>query len=59
MHRFRHLSLSLPGRLRHSVADHERLIRAYLDRDKTALACAVTRSLVLGGYRAIETSGQL
>jgi len=28
MHRFRHLSLSLPGRLRHSVADHERLIRA-------------------------------
>ena len=58
MHRFRHLSLSLPGRLRHSLADHERLIRAYLDRD-TALAAAVSRSLVLRGYQAIETSGQV
>jgi DNA-binding GntR family transcriptional regulator len=57
MHRFRHLSLSLPGRLRHSVADHERLVRAYADRD-VALASAVSRSLVLRGYRALEKSGR-
>jgi DNA-binding GntR family transcriptional regulator len=57
MHRFRHLSLSLPGRLLHSVADHERLLLAYADRD-TALAVAVSRSLVLRGYRAIEASGR-
>ncbi|HEX3792812.1 MAG TPA: GntR family transcriptional regulator [Pseudonocardiaceae bacterium] len=55
MHRFRHLSLSLPGRLLHSVADHDRLLRAYADRD-AALAAAVSRSLVLRGLRAIEKS---
>ena len=58
MHRFRHLSLSLPGRLLHSVADHERLVRAYAERD-TAMAVAITRSLVWRGYRAIERSGRL
>src|SRR5262249_10594648 len=57
LHRFRHLSLSLPGRLRHSVADHERLVRAYTDRD-VALASAVSKSLVLRGYRALERSGR-
>ncbi len=56
MHRFRYLSLSLPGRLLHSLADHERLVRAYTERD-AALAIAVTRSLVLRGYRAIERTG--
>lgn len=56
MHRFRHLSLSLPGRLLHSVADHERLVNAYADRD-AGLAAAVSRSLVMRGYRAIERSG--
>jgi len=58
MHRFRHLSLSLPGRLLHSLADHERLVRAYADRD-AALAAAVSRSLVLRGYHAIERSGRV
>jgi DNA-binding GntR family transcriptional regulator len=58
MHRFRHLSLSLPGRLLHSLADHERLVRAYADRD-AALAVAVSRSLVLRGYHAIERSGRV
>jgi DNA-binding GntR family transcriptional regulator len=58
MHRFRHLSLSLPGRLLHSLADHERLLQAYADRD-TDLAVAVSRSLVLRGYRAIESSGRV
>jgi DNA-binding GntR family transcriptional regulator len=58
MHRFRHLSLSLPGRLLHSLADHERLVRAYADRD-AALAAAVSRSLVMRGYRAIESSGRV
>ena len=57
MHRFRHLSLSLPGRLLHSVADHERLVRAYADRD-VALAAAVSKSLVLRGLRAIEASNR-
>ena len=57
MHRFRHLSLSLPGRLLNSVADHERLVRAYADRDAT-LAAAVSRSLVMRGLRAIEGTGK-
>jgi hypothetical protein len=39
------------------LADHERLVRAYTERD-VALAVAVTRSLVLRGYRAIERSGR-
>ncbi len=56
MHRFRHLSLSLPGRLLHSVADHERLVNAYADRD-AGLAAAVSKSLVMRGYRAIERAG--
>jgi DNA-binding GntR family transcriptional regulator len=57
MHRFRYMSLSLPGRLPRSFADHERLVRAYTERD-VAMAVAVTRSLVLRGYRAIERSGR-
>ncbi|HEX3788047.1 MAG TPA: GntR family transcriptional regulator [Pseudonocardiaceae bacterium] len=52
----RHVSLSLPGRLHRSVTDHERLLAAYADRD-AALAVAITRSIVLGGLRAIEASG--
>lgn len=58
MHRFRHLSLSLPGRLMLSVADHERLVRAYAERD-VAMAVAISRSLVWRGYQAIERSGRL
>lgn len=57
MHRFRHLSLSLPGRLVNSLADHERLVRAYSERD-VAMAVAISRSLVWRGYRAIERSGR-
>jgi DNA-binding GntR family transcriptional regulator len=53
---FRHLSLSQPGQIQRSVADHRRLLRAYAERDKTA-AVAMTRALVMGGYRAIERSG--
>jgi DNA-binding GntR family transcriptional regulator len=56
MHRFRHLSLSLPGRLLNSLADHGRLVRAYADRD-VAMATAISRSLVWRGYQAIERSG--
>ncbi|HEY2694269.1 MAG TPA: GntR family transcriptional regulator [Pseudonocardiaceae bacterium] len=51
----RHVSLSLPGRLDRSVDDHERLLTAYADRD-APLAVAITRSIVLGGLRAIEAS---
>jgi DNA-binding GntR family transcriptional regulator len=52
----RHLSLSQPGRLGPSLSDHARLLRAYEDRD-AKLAAALTQSLVLAGYAAIERSG--
>jgi len=53
---FRHLSLSQPGQIRRSVADHHRLLMAYEERDKTA-ATGMTRALIMGGYRAIQRSG--
>jgi DNA-binding GntR family transcriptional regulator len=52
----RRLSLSFPGRLVRSVEDHERLLAAYTDRD-TELAVAITKSIIMAGYRAIEASG--
>lgn len=52
----RHLSLSQPGRLGPSVADHGRLLKAYEDRD-AELASALTQSLVRKGFAAIERSG--
>jgi DNA-binding GntR family transcriptional regulator len=52
----RHLSLSLPNRLGRSLADHDRLLRAYEDRDPD-LAAALTQSLVRRGLAAIERSG--
>lgn len=52
----RHVSLSLPGRLDKSVADHDRLLRAYCDGDAD-LAVAITKSIIKGGLRAIERSG--
>jgi DNA-binding GntR family transcriptional regulator len=52
----RHMSLSRPGRLALSFADHERLVRAYEDRD-ARLAVALTRSLVERGLATIERSG--
>jgi DNA-binding GntR family transcriptional regulator len=56
MLRLRHVSLSLPGRIHTSLEDHERLLRAYEDRD-VDLACALTSSLVMRGLAAIERSG--
>lgn len=52
----RHLSLSLPGRMHRSLADHDRLLRAYEDRD-AELAAALSQSLVRRGLAAIERSG--
>ncbi len=52
----RHLSLSFPGRLDRSVEDHERLLSAYTERD-APLAVALTKSIIMAGYRAIEASG--
>ncbi|HEY0807115.1 MAG TPA: GntR family transcriptional regulator [Pseudonocardiaceae bacterium] len=52
----RRLSLSFQGRLAQSVADHERLLNAYAGRD-APLAVAITKSIIMGGYRAIEASG--
>ena len=48
-----HLSLAVPGRLDRSLADHERLLAAYADRD-APLAIAITRSIVHAGFDAIE-----
>jgi DNA-binding GntR family transcriptional regulator len=56
MLRLRHLSLSSPGRLQVSVEDHQRMLRAYRDRD-AKLAAALTASLVVRGLRTIESSG--
>ena len=53
---FRHLSLSQPGRLARSVEDHRRLLIAYEEQDKTA-AAAMSRGLIMAGYRAIVRSG--
>ncbi len=52
----RHVSLSMPGRLKRSVADHDLLMRAYEDRDGE-LAAALTKSLVAGALAALERSG--
>ncbi len=52
----RHVSLSLPGRLARSVADHERLLAAYADGD-AELAVALTRSIIMTGLHSIEASG--
>ncbi len=52
----RHLSLSLPGRLRASVSDHERLLHAYEEREAD-VAAALTQSIVRRGLKAIEGSG--
>lgn len=52
----RHLSLSRPGMLRTSVSDHDRLLRAYEDRESD-LAAAITQAIVRRGLRAIEGSG--
>jgi DNA-binding GntR family transcriptional regulator len=56
MLQLRHVSLSQPGRIRTSLEDHERLLRAYEDRDAD-LAAALTSSLVMRGLGAIERSG--
>lgn len=56
MLQLRHVSLSKPGRLDRSVADHARLLQAYEDRDGE-LAAALTKSLVMGGLAAIERFG--
>ncbi len=53
---FRHLSLSQPGRLARSVEDHRRLLIAYDERDAIT-ATAMTRGLIMAGYRALERSG--
>jgi DNA-binding GntR family transcriptional regulator len=56
MLQFRHVSLSMPGRLEQSVKDHDRLLLAYRERNGD-LAAALTQSLVLGGLAAIERQG--
>lgn len=50
-----HLSLAVPGRLDRSLADHQRLLAAYAERD-APLAVAITRSIVLAGHHAVEAA---
>ena len=52
----RHYSISLPGGMRDSAADRQRLIHAYEDRD-AVLAAALSRSTVLRALARIERSG--
>lgn len=56
MLQLRHVSLSQPKRLEQSLNDRERQVRAYEARDVT-LAVALTRSMVLSAFAAIERSG--
>jgi len=49
----RHRSMSAPHRMRQSIDDHRRLIRALEERDP-ALAGALMRSIVMGGLAALE-----
>ena len=51
--RLRRISLSQPGRLQKSYEDHERLCRAYEDRDPT-LAAALIRSNHVTGLSVLE-----
>jgi DNA-binding GntR family transcriptional regulator len=56
MLKLRYLSLTHPGRLEQSLADHERLIRAYHERD-AALAVALKKGIVQRGLAMLERSG--
>jgi DNA-binding GntR family transcriptional regulator len=56
MLQLRYLSLSTPGRLQQSLSDHERLLRAYKERD-SALSVAIKRGIVMRGLANIEKSG--
>jgi DNA-binding GntR family transcriptional regulator len=51
--RLRRIGLSHPGRLHQSADDHERLYRAYEDRDSN-LAAALIRSNHISGLAALE-----
>lgn len=51
--RLRRIGLSQPGRLQKSYEDHERLCRAYEDRDST-LAAALIRSNHITGLSVLE-----
>ena len=52
--RLRRLSLSQPGRMRKSLEDHIRLMKAYEDRDAN-LAAALIRSNHINALAALET----
>ncbi|RKR31616.1 GntR family transcriptional regulator [Paraburkholderia sp. BL17N1] len=55
INRMRHLSVSLPGRMRRSCVDHQRLCEAYAERDGT-LAAALNRSIVMSALKSIESA---
>lgn len=52
---FRHMSLSLPGRMQLSLADHQRLVCAYQEHDAD-LAVALGRTIILSARRHLITA---
>jgi len=58
MLKLRFMSLNRPGRIEQSLADHSRLLRAYLERD-IALAVALKRGIVQRGLNAIKQNYSL
>src|SRR5690606_13348527 len=50
--RVRHVTMSIPGRMEASLADHRRLLQAYRDRD-AQLAAALNKSLVESAHRSL------
>ena len=51
--RLRHLGMSLPGRMAVSYEDHQRLARAYRERDED-LAGALSSSIILAALKALR-----
>ncbi|WP_256840348.1 GntR family transcriptional regulator [Ornithinimicrobium faecis] len=51
--RLRHVSLTVPGRIQSSFADHERLMRAYRERN-AMLASALNHSIVVNALQVLK-----
>ena len=52
--RLRHMSLSLPGRMRVSVQEHEKILEAFRDKDGDAAATMVQKNAEYGGRVLID-----
>jgi DNA-binding GntR family transcriptional regulator len=52
----RYQTMSLPGRMSASLEDHQRLLRAYEERD-AKLASVLAPAIIEGAYRSLVSSG--